>query len=685
MKRFSEAVIRHRRMILIASLIACALSAYAMQGVTINYDMASYLPKDAPSTQALAMLDEALPNMQVYLPDVTPQQAVEAKKRMLDIEQVQATMWLDDVADLKTQPFNMIPEAISASFYAEGGALIQLTVDAQQSAEAFAAIRALYPDALFKGEAANQARLSSVTMGEIASIMYYVIPLVLIILLLSTDHWLEPVFFLIVISVAILINEGTNIMLGNISFVTQACSAVLQLAVSIDYAVFLLHRFSEYRDKGMNAVDAMKMAMQKSASAIASSAMTTIFGFLALLVMNFGMGYDMGIVLAKGVTLSYISVMVLLPALVITFIKALDKTAHRKLMPSFRRFGKAVTKRGAVVAIIVLLLLPFAYLGQLHNDFVYGSSGMHAAGSPVKQEAMEIDRMFGQTQMMLLMVPEGNPMKTANLAEELSNLPVTVSITSYANTAGVQIPRQILPEAAISQLFDKGYERIILSVSTNEEGEQAFQAVEDIRSIVQSYYQDSYYMIGENVVNYDLMYTITGDNLKVLFAGIAAIGLILLITFKNLSIPVLLILIIEGAIWLNMSVPYFMGDTMNYIGYQIVSSVQLGATIDYGILLTQRYLEARKTMEKKDAAAWALSIATGSILPPVMILTIAGYALSIVVSSNGVISQMGEIIGRGAFVSGFMVLFVLPQVLMWFDGLIQKTSLSRRKEKKENA
>jgi predicted RND superfamily exporter protein len=276
-------------------------------------------------------------------------------------------------------------------------------------------------------------------------------------------------------------------------------------------------------------------------------------------------------------------------------------------------------------------------------------------------------------------------MKTANLAEELSNLPVTVSITSYANAAGVQIPRQILPEAAISQLFDKGYERIILSVSTNEEGEQAFQAVEDIRSIVQSYYQDSYYMIGENVVNYDLMYTITGDNLKVLFAGMAAIGLILLITFKNLSIPVLLILIIEGAIWLNMSVPYFMGDTMNYIGYQIVSSVQLGATIDYGILLTQRYLEARKTMKKKDAAAWALSIATGSILPPVMILTIAGYALSIVVSSNGVISQMGEIIGRGAFISGFMVLFVLPQVLMWFDSLIQKTSLSRRKEKKENA
>ncbi|MGI6690395.1 MAG: efflux RND transporter permease subunit [Christensenellales bacterium] len=685
MKRFSEAVVRHRRMILIASLIACALSAYAMQSVTINYDMASYLPKDAPSTQALAMLDEALPNMQVYLPDVTPQQAVEAKQRLLDIEQVQAAMWLDDIADLKTQPFNMIPEATSAPFYAEGGALIQLTVDAQQSAEAFAAIRALYPDALFKGEAANQARLSSVTMGEVASIMYYVIPLVLIILLLSTDHWLEPVFFLIVISVAILINEGTNIMLGNISFVTQACSAVLQLAVSIDYAVFLLHRFSEYRDKGMNAVDAMKMAMQKSASAIASSAMTTIFGFLALLVMNFGMGYDMGIVLAKGVTLSYISVMVLLPALVITFIKALDKTAHRKLMPSFRCFGKAVTKRGAVIAIIVLLLLPFAYLGQLHNDFVYGSSGMHAAGSPVKQEAMEIDRMFGQTQMMLLMVPEGNPMKTANLAEELSNLPVTVSITSYANTAGVQIPRQILPEAAASQFFDKGYERIILSVSTNEEGKKAFQAVEDIRSIVQSYYQDSYYMIGENVVNYDLMYTITGDNLKVLFAGIAAIGLILLITFKNLSIPVLLILIIEGAIWLNMSVPYFMGDTMNYIGYQIVSSVQLGATIDYGILLTQRYLEARKTMKKKDAAAWALSIATGSILPPVMILTIAGYALSIVVSSNGVISQMGEIIGRGAFISGFMVLFVLPQVLMWFDSLIQKTSLSRCKEKKENA
>ena len=678
MKRVSQAVIKYRRLILIITLLLCAVSVFAMQRVSVNYNLASYLPENAASTKAMRMLEEDMPNMQVYVQGVTPREALEVKAGLLAVQHVSAAIWLDDLVDVRATAWDMIPQNSRDQFYREGGALYQLTVDLDHSAQAFTDIKALYPQAIYKGDAANQARVQTVSMGEISSIMLYVLPLVLIILLFSTSHWFEPVLFLFAIGVAVLVNEGSNVMLGSVSFVTQACSAVLQLAVSIDYAVFLLHRFGEYRAQGLDAREAMQLAMQKAASSIAASAVTTMFGFLALLAMNFGMGLDMGLVLAKGVMLSYLSVMVVLPAISISCSKLIDKTAHRRLMPEFKGFGRSVVKYGAAFAVLLILLLPPAYLGQKRNSFFYGSSGMHSQGSQAQLEAAEIDRVFGRHQAMLLMVPEKQPSKTAAFAQTLKSLPYTQSVISYANSVGVQIPPQMLPPQALAQLNSKGYDRIILYADSPEEGGQAFGIVEQLRALAEESFGSDYYLLGENVINYDLMRTITGDNLRVLLIGILAIGLVLLVTFRSLSIPLILILVIEGSIWLNMAVPYVMGATMNYIGYQIVSSVQLGATIDYGILLSQRYMEGRQTMGKKEAASWALSRSAGSILPPMMILTVAGYVLSIVVRSNGVISQMGEIIGRGAALSGVMVLMVLPHLLKWCDTLIQKTTLKTK-------
>ena len=683
MKRVSQAVIKYRRLILIITLLLCAASVFAMQQVSVNYNLASYLPQNAASTKAMRMLDEDMPNMQVYVQGVSPWEALEVKAKLLAVQHVSAAVWLDDMADVRATAWDMIPQNSRDQFYREGGALYQLTVDLDYAAQAFTDIKALYPQAIFKGDAANQARVQTVSMGEISSIMLYVLPLVLIILLLSTSHWFEPVLFLFAIGVAVLINEGSNVLLGSISFVTQACSAVLQLAVSIDYAVFLLHRFGEYRAQGMDAREAMQLAMQKAASSIAASAMTTVFGFLALLAMNFGMGLDMGLVLAKGVILSYLSVMIVLPAISISCSKLIDKTAHRRLMPEFKGFGRSVIKYGAALAALLILLLPPAYLGQKRNSFFYGSSGMHSQGSSSQLEAAEIDRVFGRHQAMLLMVPENQPSKTAAFAQTLKSLPYTQSVISYASSVGVQIPPQMLPRQALAQLNSGGYDRIILYVDSPEEGAQAFAIVEQLRALAGESFGSDYYLLGENVINYDLMKTITGDNLRVLLIGILAIGLVLMATFRSLSIPLILILVIEGSIWLNMAVPYVMGATMNYIGYQIVSSVQLGATIDYGILFSQRYMEGRLSMDKRKAASWALSRSTGSILPPMLILTVAGYVLSIVVRSNGVISQMGEIIGRGAALSGVMVLMVLPHLLKWCDTLIQKTTLQTKETQRQ--
>lgn len=678
MKTVSQAVIRHKKLIIILTLLLCLVSLFAMMMVNVNYDISIYLPKRAPTAQAMQAIDMQLPNLQVYLPGLDLQQAVEEKQKLAALPGVSSILFLDDVMDLRDLPPQMIEQDLLSQYYNDGP-LYQLTLVEARQADLVPLIRGMYPGALVRGTAADNAQQINVTMSQIASIMYYVVPLCLIILILATRHWVEPVLFLLAIGVAILLNEGSNVFLGQVSYITRACSAILQLAVSIDYAIFLLHRFADFRDEGLAPAEAMKMAMRKASGTIASSAMTTVFGFLALMLMDFSLGSDMGLVLAKGVLLSYLSVMIFLPAVAIASVKWIDKTLHRSFIPSFSGFGKAVVRFGAPLALVALLALPFAYLMQGKNTFVYGTGGMHSPDSPLRLESAQIEDRFGHERMMLLLVPEGDRAQEQALGEALLLVPGIQSVMSYANTVSTDIPPQVLPDSVTSNFYADGYARFILLSNQPDESPSAFAQVEALRQTAQAHYPTANHLLGEAAVNLDLMTFITADNLKVLLAGVLFIGLVLLINFKNLTLPLILLVIIQGSIWLNMASPYLLGSSLNYIGYQIVSSVQLGATVDYGILLSQRYLEGRQTRTPREAAAWALEVSTGSILPPAMILTLAGYALALLVRDNGIISEMGLIIGRGAALSCAMVLLVLPKVLQWCDKPIMKTMLGRKK------
>ncbi|MDO5022136.1 MAG: MMPL family transporter [Eubacteriales bacterium] len=673
MRRFSGLVLRHRKLIVIAAVILSILSFFAMLVVEVDYDLASYLPESSPTAKALKVVGDDNPNLKFYIKDVSLDKALEIKHELSKADYVNGVLWLDDMYDIKNIPFETVPKDILSSWYSENGVLYMITIDPMHYAEGLKAIKALYPNSISGGNAANQAQIISVSTKEIAAIMPLILPIVLAILIVSTSNYFEPVLFLLAIGVAILLNEGSNIFFGKVSFITRASSAVLQLAVSIDYAVFLLHRFAEFRSKGMDNYKAMEEAIVQSASSIASSAMTTVFGFLALTVMEFELGKNMGFVLAKGVFLSYISVIVFLPAVAISCTKLLDKTAHRPFMPSFKKTSIWIVKHALPVAIVFLLLVMPAFLGQRANTFIYGSSGMHAPGSKIKQEEGEINRMFGESQSMMLLVPEGDLAKVQKLTKELKNIDNVSSIISYPKAVGLSVPVEMVPKDSLLSLRSSGYDRIIITASTNTEGKEAFKLVEDIRALSNKHYGDQYLLAGENVANLDMKTVITKDNLKVLLGGIIAIGIILLINFKSLSLPFVLLLVIEGAVWINLSLPYFQGIDLNYIGYQIISSVQLGATVDYAILLTRRYLEARKSMHSKDAAVFTLRATTGSILPPTFILTSAGYLLGFV-STNGVISQLGAILGRGAAMSALMTLILLPHLLIILDRLIKKTT-----------
>ncbi len=684
MNWLSDKVLGHRRKILILAAVLSLAGALAMTQVSINYNLSDYLPARAPSTIALDTLYESsdgIPNLQVYVPDISLADAARAKDTLLAIPHVTSVLWLDDVAD-PLIPLAMQDAQTVAGFYKDGAALYQATVDIAHCAAVTLAVRDAFPGCRLSGEAASQATVQTASMAEIADIMLLAIPIAIIILLLCTGSWLEPFLFIATIGVAILLNEGTNVFLGEVSYVTQACSAILQLAVSFDYAVFLLHRFTEFRREGEEAQLAMKHAMRASVSSITASAMTTIFGFLALMLMDFRMGADMGVVLAKGVTLSFLSVMIFLPALAIGCTKLLDKTTHRPFLPSFKRFSRAVVRFGAPIAVVLLIALVPAYIAQNQNAFVYGSSGMHAEDSPIRVEAREIEQVFGGQQQLLLLVPEGDPVREKNLTAALAALPGITTAVSYANQVGAEIPDIILSPAQLSQLRAGGYSRIVLYSDLQDEGEDAFSLVVAIRALAAEQYGESAHLVGQMAVNYDLMKTITGDNLKVLLGAIVAIGLVLLVTFRSVSIPVILLLTIEGAIWLNMALPYFMGDSMNYIGYQIISAVQLGATVDYGILLANRYMELRRTLCKRDAVRSAVQLTTGSILAPALILICAGTILAMI-SSNGVISQMGAILARGTAVSSLMVLLLLPTLLIALDGVIMKTTLRGKASGKE--
>jgi predicted RND superfamily exporter protein len=676
--KLAEAILKHRKTVLIIFGLAALLNAFLMTFVNVNYKLKDYLPEDAPSTVALQTMEEHfaedIPNLSIYIREISIPEALEFKEQLAGISGVKDVLWLDDVVDVY-MPLEIQDQDLVEGWYKDGGALFSVCVEEDRIAEHIKAIKDFVGErGIMAGEAVNQAKTQTSALEEVPKIMLFLVPLVLIILFFSTSSWFEPILFSIIIGVAILINEGTNIFLGEVSFVTRSCSAILQLAVSMDYAIFLLHSFARFRRQGLDIQKAMSRAMVHSFSAIAASALTTIIGFSVLALMRFQIGVDMGIVLAKGITASLISVIILLPVLATATTKVIDRTHHRPLIPSFAKAGKVITRICIPFAIIAVLMIVPAFLGQQKTEFIYGSSGINSADSQTQKDADEIDRVFGEQVQLVILVPRGDIVGEKQLSTELEQLEKVTSVISYPNLVGTPVPEGFLSKGNLSQFRSENYSRLILYVATSDEGEEAFKVVEEVRQAANRYFPGNYHLTGESVVHYDLKETIVADNKVIRVAVVVAIGLVLLFTFRSVSIPIVLLLTIQGATWINLSIPYLAGDTLNYLGYQIVSSVQLGATVDYGILFMTHYMRNRGGLLKKEAVSKTITDTAATILTPAGILTLAGMILGLI-SSNGIISQLGIVLGRGALFSAAMVLLVLPGLLCLFDKVIQKTTL----------
>lgn len=684
MERLVNGILKYKKSILVFFILATVISLFTSSMVNINYNIMDYLPEEAPSTKALDVMneeyDKGAANVRVVLKDVSIVDALKYKEKIKKVDGVDDIQWLDDVVNIK-EPLELQNQDTIESWYKNNEALFSITVNEDKEESAIDEIGEIIGEnGMISGSAVNIVFAQETTEKELIKMMVILIPIILIILFLTTSSWFEPVLFLSTIGIAIIINSGTNLILGEISFVTKAAGSILQLAVSMDYSIFLLHRFSEFRNEGLAVKEAMKEVILKSVSSILSSGLTTVVGFAALIVMKFKIGPDMGFVMLKAICLSLISVLVLLPVLALYCYKLIDKTQHKSFMPKFNKFAKVSYKFRHISIILFLLLLIPCFLAQQNNSFSYGASEIYSDESTkIGHDTAAINKEFGKTNPLVLMVPKGDLVSERALCDELENIDKITSITSYAETVGITIPTEYVPDDTLSQLISDNYSRFIIVANVKVEGDETFALIDEIRNLAYKYYDDSYYFLGESVNTLDLKETIEDDNKKVNAISIIAIMIILLLTFKSLSLPIILVLVIEFSIWSNLTFNYFIGNDVFYIAYLIISSIQLGATIDYAILFTNRYIENRETMNKKEATQATISTTTVSILTSASILATAGIILG-EISTNSIIAQLGILVGRGAILSLILVLFVLPALLMLLDKLIAKTTKKNKGE-----
>ena len=669
-------IIRHKKTVVIAFALVAVISTVAQFFVSVNYNMVDYLPKAAQSTRALEIMKReftaSVPNTRVMVPDVTLQEALKYKEKLSAIDGVSDVLWLDDVVDLKT-PLEMADEETVETYYKDGYALFTIGVRAGDEVEITDAIYEMIDEkGAIAGEAINTATSQKMAGTEALYAALFLVPIIIFILVISTNSWVEPLLFLTAIGVSVILNLGTNIFLGEVSFVTQSVAPILQLAVSLDYAVFLLHSFTDYRKTTHNPEEAMQLAMKKSFPAITASAATTFFGFIALMFMDFEIGSDLGLNLVKGIVLSFMSVMVFLPALTLWFYKWMDKTQHKSFIPSFDGIGRFLLKLRIPTLIIVFGILIPSYLAQSNTSFTYGLGELPVT-SRVGSDFIKIKEAFGETTPVVLLVPKGDVAKETELVNELEELDYVTGVIAYVNMVSSLIPPEFLDEAITNEFYSENYSRIVINTNKGTEGDIPFSIVEIVQETAAKYYGNNTLSLGESVTLYDIKTTVTNDNLIVNVLTISTIALVLLVTFKSISFPVILLLTIQSSVWINLSIPYFTNSSLVFVGYLIVSTVQLAATVDYAILLTEEYQQHRKEMPALESIMKTLDKKTFSISISAAILSSVGFILW-VTSSNPIVSSIGLLLGRGALLAFVMVVLLLPALLVVFDKLIKKTT-----------
>ena len=699
MNVFAKGVVRFRIPILILSLILTIPSLYGMLHTRINYDMLTYLPEEIETMRGQDILMEDFGKgafSLIVIEGMEEKDIAELRLQIETVSHVESAIWYDSFFDLSV-PVQILPDSARNVFINDNATIMAVFFDTSSSAdetiEAIGQIRALAGKQCFvSGISALVTDLKNISEREEPVYVGIAVACALLAMLLLTDSFLVPFVFLAGIGITILYNMGTNIIFGEISYITKALAAVLQLAVTMDYSIFLWHAFCANKKVIKDHEEAMAYAIRDTVVSVAGSSLTTIAGFLALCFMSYTMGRDIGLVMSKGCLLGVIGSVTILPALIMLFDKPLEKTMHRALLPDMSKCGAWITKHYPVFLAVFLLIVIPAAIGYKNTPVYYDFTQILSGDDleSISEEDLQFltaNRKLSEnfniaTTHMILCDSSLGAKEVTGMLKEIEELPGVQNTLGMGTFTG-NIPEEMIPQKVTGMLKTDRYQLVLVNSSYRVSTDLCNTQIDEIGDILKRYDQNGM-LIGEAPCTKDLIEITDNDFTVVSWVSIGFVFAIILLTLRSLTLPVILVAVIEFAVFINLGIPYYTGMTMPFIAPICISTIQLGSTVDYAILMTTRYKELRKEYGRKDSVMQALSYAMPSVLTSALSFFAATFGVGLY-SDIDLISSMCNLLARGALVSMCSVLFVLPSFLMLFDTVILHTSLGmNNKNRHEN-
>lgn len=690
---FSKTVVKYRIGILVLALILAVPAVLGMAGTRINYDMLDYLPEDMDTVIGQNELMEEFRKGAfsfLIIEDMSEKDVAELKRQIEQVEHVETVVWYDTLMDISV-PVELLPDKIYCEFNTEHSTMMAVFFDSSTSADitmdAIRDIRAICGKQCYvSGMSALVTDLKDLCEKEEPIYVGIAVALACAAMLVLLDSWLVPFVFLASIGIMILLNLGSNVFLGEISYITKALSAVLQLAVTMDYSIFLWHSYNEQREKNNDTKAAMEAAIGETLTSVIGSSVTTVAGFIALCFMSFTMGRDLGIVMAKGVLLGVLGCVTVLPALILVLDKTLQKTRHKALIPDMGKFAQGTVNAFPVFLVIFMLLVAPAYYGYSRtNSEVYYDMGeclpkdmeYVIANSKLKEE-FDIASTH-----MLLVDTNVSPKQIRSMIREMEDVDGVKYILGLESLVGSRLPEEFLPESVTEILKSDKWELMLINSEYKVASDEVNGQINELNHILKKYDKGGM-LIGEAPCMKDMIETTDHDFRVVNTVSILAIFVIIALVEKSISLPFILISVIELAIFINLGLPHYLGQSLPFIAPICISTIQLGATVDYAILMTTKYKAERiHGIDRKKAVGTALSASIPSILVSGMGLFAATFGVALY-SNIDIISSMCMLMARGAVVSMLSVIFILPALLVLCDGLICATTMGMKGTGKMN-
>ncbi len=685
MKNFGKWISNHTKTVLIVTAVLIIPAIFGFINTKINYDILSYLPQNLDSTKGQKVLDDVYSDAatsMLIIEGMPNKDVVKLKEKIKNIEGVENAIWIDDALDISV-PKDMLPDDVKKQMFNGDSTMVIIkyndSVASENTLNAIEKIKSVINKQCFlSGMSAILKDTKDLADKETPFYVILAVIISLVVLLISMESTFVPIIFLISIGIGILFNFGTNIIFGEISYITKALAAVLQLGVTMDYSIFLMHRYEEELTRFENRKQAMAEAIQTTMLSISGSSLTTIAGFLALCAMDLTLGRDIGLVMSKGVVIGVICSVTVLPALILTFDKLIHKYKHKTIIPNFDNLSKVVTTHYKVfIAIFFVLLVPAIY-GSNNAKVYYNLDETLPKDMPSIVATNKLKDKFNMMTTHFILVNENvKPYKVKEITKKIEDVKGITSVISYDKLIGPAVPEEFIPKN-IREIFKSGGYNLILANSEykaakDEENKQ----IDEIIDIVKSYDKGAL-VAGEGPLTKDLITTSDRDFKMVSVYSIIAIFLIILIVFKSISVPILLVSAIEFAIFINMGIPYYTGNEIPFVASIVIGTIQLGATVDYAILMTSRFREElRNGYEKHEAILIAVKGSAKSIVTSGLTFFGATGAVAMV-SDMSLIRSLCFLISRGALISMAVILLILPSLLLVSEGIINKTSLKWR-------